>query len=54
MKMIEAMSSPSSYGFTHKALDHETTKLLTVERSDDGKTSKVVIEMQVSAGLGDE
>lgn len=51
-KMLESMSSPSSYGFTHMALDHATTKVLSVERSDDGKTSKVVIEMQVSTSLG--
>jgi hypothetical protein len=46
--MLEAMSSPDGFGFSAKALDHKTIKLVSAERSEDGKTSKVVVEMQVS------
>ncbi len=45
--MLEAMASPEGNGFTPKALDHETAKVLRAERSDDAKTSRVVVEMQV-------
>ena len=45
--MLEAMAGPGSQGFSAACLDQETTKLIGATRSQDGKTSTIVVEMQV-------
>lgn len=48
LDMLHAMGEPESPGFSKYCIDQDSARLLDVERSENGKTGRVVIEMKVT------